>query len=504
MYMKKIILLFCSLLSISTFAQTYTQSSVTSTALYATTCSGTYVDNGGGAGSYSNGLNNSYTFYPVGAGNYTTLTFNSFNTENPADYLAIYDGPGGPLLVKKTGTPGVFTVTASSANSTRGLTCRFHSDGNTVFSGWSATISCTASPAAPPAFTPNVQDCEQGGGITICSNTTFNGNSSGNGNVNDLPNFVNGCLTTEHESSWYYFSPSSSGTIGFTISPANGTDDYDFAVFGPFTDVECPLNNAVPPLRCSYAAGGGNTGCGNGAIDVSEGAGGNRWVQDINVIAGEIYVLLIDNFSSSSNPFTLSWNLTNGANLNCTVLPVEFLSFEGEKVDNYHSLNWKTATELNNDHFILERSTEGNTFVEVGRVNGAGTSTQINSYQLNDYHPEEGWNYYRVRQVDFNGHSTISSLVALEYHSTVEFVENVHPVPSNDFVSFDFVSPDGGQIHYQILDCSGRVVSDVTTDVGKGKNALNINMQEFDKGIYFLNVLNENTKYHSVTRLVKY
>jgi len=506
MKIRLLLILFFGCLSTLAFSQTYTMSNSTvGVASYATTCSGTFVDDGGAVGNYSNGVDASYTFYPSTAGQYTRLTFTSFSTQTTNDYMNIYDGPSGPLLGTYTGAPGVFTVTASSANSTRGLTCRFHANANTVSTGWSATISCTASPAAPPAFTTNSRDCEQGGGTTICSNASLTANSSGGGNVNDLPNPLNGCLNGgENQTSWYYFSPSSAGTVGFTIAPANGTDDYDFAVWGPFTNVECPLNVGIQPLRCSYSGAGGNTGCGNGAIDLTEGATGDGFVSTFNVLAGQIYVMVIDNFSASSNPFTLNWNLTGGASLNCSVLPVEFLSFTGHREEDYHVLEWQTASELNNDYFTLERSVNGEPFTAIGRVNGAGTSTQINSYSFYDYNPMEGWNYYRLRQTDFNGHSTISNIVALNYHTSGVYVDNVHPVPTDGDVYFDFVSPTKTTIHYQITDCSGRVVSDIKSEMNPGNNSVKVDLAMYEKGIYFLRVMDESSDFVYVTRVVKY
>ncbi len=123
------------------------------------------------------------------------------------------------------------------------------------------TVTCTPPPA--PA-----NDCA--GGQTICGGQSFNNNSSGTGNVADLNTSNQGCLASgERQGTWYRFSPSSSGTVGFTIAPGAATD-YDFAVWGPLSSIQCPP--VGPPVRCSYSALTGNTGIGNGAADVTEGA----------------------------------------------------------------------------------------------------------------------------------------------------------------------------------------------------------------------------------------
>lgn len=486
-------------------AQTYNMPAGNGVSSSATTCSGNFYDNGGSGGNYSNNQNSAYTFYPSTAANYIRVTFTTFVTENGYDYMEVYDGPGGPLVATYTGSPSTpFTITASSSSVTHGLSFRFHSDGSTRTTGWAATISCTAVPATPPAFTPSAQDCQQGGGITICSNTTFNGNSSGGGTVNDLQSMWDGCLGGENQSSWYYFSPSSSGNIGFTISPSNSSDDYDFAVWGPFTTVTCPMNVVAQPLRCSWAAGGGDTGCGNGATDVSEGSGGNRWVSTFNVNAGEIYVMVIDNYSASSSPFTLNWNLTGGASLDCTVLPVEFLSFTGHKEDGLNVLDWQTATESGNDYFTIERSVNGAPFEALGTVDGAGNSTQVNSYSFVDHQPAEGISYYRIRQTDFNGISTISHIVVLERHSSSTYLVNPFPNPSNGDFSFGFVSDAPSQIHWEITDVTGRVVAAGEKETRAGKNILPCTIKDNPAGVFFLQVTNELSGETYVSRLVKY
>ncbi|MBK6473082.1 MAG: hypothetical protein IPF95_00035 [Flavobacteriales bacterium] len=72
----------------------------------------------------------------------------------------------------------------------------------------------------------------------------FNNNSSNTGNVNDLNTANQGCLLSgERQGTWYYFSPSASGTIGFTITPTVPTD-YDFALWGPMNTIACPPTGA--------------------------------------------------------------------------------------------------------------------------------------------------------------------------------------------------------------------------------------------------------------------
>lgn len=88
-----------------------------------------------------------------------------------------------------------------------------------------------------------------------------------------------------------------------------------------------------------------------------------------------------------------------------TALPIELLSFEGSKKEDYNVLKWRTASEHNNSHFILERSSTGD-YTEkdvIGVINGAGNSTQLLDYDFVDTDAPESINYYRLTQVDYDG-----------------------------------------------------------------------------------------------------
>ncbi|MES2848690.1 MAG: SdrD B-like domain-containing protein [Bacteroidota bacterium] len=92
--------------------------------------------------------------------------------------------------------------------------------------------------------------------------------------------------------------------------------------------------------------------------------------------------------------------------------PVMLLSFTGTLQNNKTVLlNWQTTAEYNNDYFDVERSSDGINFVAIGRVKGNGTTSLAHSYSLIDTKPLNGANYYRLRQVDFDGHYAYSNIV---------------------------------------------------------------------------------------------
>jgi len=115
-------------------------------------------------------------------------------------------------------------------------------------------------------------------------------------------------------------------------------------------------------------------------------------------------------------------------------LPVELLSFEA-KPDQEVVCNWTTATELNNDFFTVERSSDGRNFEKVGTVKGAGNSTQQHDYKFIDTKPYRGVSFYRLKQTDFNGKSESFEKVAVNLSLPATPI-SVYPVPANEYVVF--------------------------------------------------------------------
>jgi hypothetical protein len=257
------------------------------------------------------------------------------------------------------------------------------------------------------------------------------------GSINELNPTNRGCLAASEATASYWFQVciSTSGTLAFIIDPAGTNNDYDFAVWGP--NSLCPPTTA--PIRCSYDAtpiGGPNndkTGLsatnpynGNPEFDVSEGAtGGDGFVMEINAIAGECYVIGINNYAGGSNTFSLDF--TGTAGLICSALPIELLSFDCiHKGSDGILLNWVTASEINNDYFKLERTGDGINFQTIEIIDGQGNSTTTTLYSAMDYEPLIGLNYYRLTQVDFDGNSQSSDIIACGFESNEEITLNAY------------------------------------------------------------------------------
>ena len=267
-------------------------------------------------------------------------------------------------------------------------------------------------------------NCEQA--MQLCSSSSVPGNSSGAG-VQELPdnNTIDGCLRVEHQSSWYYLNVLTPGNLVLRINPDDNDDDYDFAIWGPFSSTTANANcpPITSPIRCSYSQQKGNTGLAYGASDESESSSGDKWVNPLAVTAGQIYIMLVDNYSTSYEGYNIEFSYTGNlstAILGCTpvVLPVGISEFEGLKVGDDNVITWTTESELNNDYFTLEWSATGfpNEWQTVQTVNGAGDSETTRNYSaVHSNYRQNSMNYYRLTQTDFNGKETmIEKIVVID------------------------------------------------------------------------------------------
>jgi len=108
-------------------------------------------------------------------------------------------------------------------------------------------------------------------------------------------------------------------------------------------------------------------------------------------------------------------------------LPIELTSFKAKQNKDYVVISWVTETETNNDYFLLERSTDGETWEDVYSCKGAGTSSIAHNYSFCDYEQQSQIYYYRLKQTDFDGNSTFSKIITVnsQLKSTVRLLSTI-------------------------------------------------------------------------------
>ncbi len=176
------------------------------------------------------------------------------------------------------------------------------------------------------------------------------------------------------------------------------------------------------------------------------------------------------------------------ANFSITELPsfpVEISRFESSVIEkNKIELQWTTASELNNDYFEIERSTDGNIFKDIGRVKGNGTSSLVERYSFIDDSPHFGKNYYRLKQVDFDGVFSFSKIL-LENIQTDKSEISIFPNPSKDFICIEsHVNIEQVRV-YNIV---GENLSHTAVINKKNDQTYNLNLQGLETGLYIISV----------------
>lgn len=230
------------------------------------------------------------------------------------------------------------------------------------------------------------------------------------------------------------------------------------------------------------------------------------------VIAGETYDVTGDNFNGmgiglaemvSVGPMTdlSSYTITatdaNGCSstitqqVECEKVPIELISFSGTAKPTGNLLEWITASEIENDYFTLLSSKDGITFTAIAQIDGAGTVSTEMRYSSLDSEAADGITYYQLQQTDYDGSTSLSSVISVERVSDVQLISEVYPVPADKFVGFIFNAQNASDVVLNISDVSGKVLRQQTVNVTIGRNDIQLDIESLSTGIYFISLDSE-------------
>ena len=176
-------------------------------------------------------------------------------------------------------------------------------------------------------------------------------------------------------------------------------------------------------------------------------------------------------------------------------LPVELNDFSVDCQENQPNLTWTTSSEINNDYFTIERSSDTENYESVGIIAGHGNSNVVNNYTWSDDNPLDGTVYYRLKQTDFNG--------ASEYHSVKTAVcyqlnnVSIYPNPFENRFAVELSENTVYPITTEVIDYLGRKVYVQQVE----KMVTEIELSNLPAGTYFIRAFNEITQV--VERIVK-
>lgn len=150
-------------------------------------------------------------------------------------------------------------------------------------------------------------------------------------------------------------------------------------------------------------------------------------------------------------------------------------------------LNWQTATETNNSHFEVERSSDGIVFERIESVPGAGSTSQTNTYTTLDLKPYKGVSYYRLKQVDFDGQFTFSDIVTvmLSADGGVAIKVTNYPNPADTFVNLTINSTETLEAELNMMNTVGQRLKQVKIQLSIGLNKHQLDVSDLPPGYYY-------------------
>lgn len=320
----------------------------------------------------------------------------------------------------------------------------------------------------------------------------------------------------------YIFDNTQSGPTGSNPNPNGATFENAFQYLGNANGYNANIEtgqpgptppDVAPDFSCSNDVITLNANPGTDPACLYEGITYSWTKPDGTAVSGDPATVNVDDtqtaYDANSGTYTLTATGGNGCKIEkeieitpdiCLALPVELTSFDVEKSDETSFVSWSTATEVNNDYFNIERSKDGVHFETIGTVQGNGTTADRKTYSFEDENPMGGVNYYRLKQVDYDGAYEYSDIKNVRFDSrmSTNVTMGLYPNPANDYVSIEL---DGIQLDsktmVRVFDKIGKLV--LVQDVD-ASNQLNIS--ELADGMYMIQAVN-NDSVIATKKLVK-
>jgi hypothetical protein len=171
-----------------------------------------------------------------------------------------------------------------------------------------------------------------------------------------------------------------------------------------------------------------------------------------------------------------------------STLPVELVSFSGIKKNESVELTWETASEENNDKFEIERSQNGKEFKTISEVAGNGTTLDFSEYYFIDEAPEMGINYYRLKQIDYDGRYEYSDIISMKM-TNEESELHVFPTIATSHLNVNY---EGSSVDILVYNQLGVEVMQQSLNMNSGTHQLSV--ADLPNGLYYLVAQSGTTK----------
>ena len=191
---------------------------------------------------------------------------------------------------------------------------------------------------------------------------------------------------------------------------------------------------------------------------------------------------------SGSNHGGVVYNLSNGP------LPVELVSFSANLKESFVQLNWKTATEVNNYGFEVQRKNVSGEWKKVGFVKGNGNSNSPKHYTFSDKTVHSGKYFYRLKQIDIDGSFNYSKIVEVDVSAPVKYeLSQNFPNPFNPTTVIKYSIPEDNYVTIKLYNVLGKEIGTLVNDFKQaGKYKVSFDGSNLPSGIYFYTIQSGN------------
>jgi hypothetical protein len=177
------------------------------------------------------------------------------------------------------------------------------------------------------------------------------------------------------------------------------------------------------------------------------------------------------------------WTLTGDG----VILPIEVSDFKAYLLENKTvQLHWETKSEVNNNYFILEKSTNGKDFIDFLRIDGSGTTNVSHAYSVIDQEPFSGLSYYRLKQVDFDGQFKNAGNTVSVFVDSRNLSVFPNPVKRGEKLTIQLPANSFDQV-LTITDSFGKELLNTEKQTQNAETSIDIlTLESFSEGIYFI------------------
>lgn len=184
-----------------------------------------------------------------------------------------------------------------------------------------------------------------------------------------------------------------------------------------------------------------------------------------------------------------------------SALPVKITSFNAEIRNRNAALSWTTENEINNHHYVVERSSNGTNFDSIGIVIGRNNTAAF-TYNFSDKQMKSGSNFYRIRQVDVDGRSTLSKVLVVKNMNSADGIK-VFPTAAKTQVNFSTNLENATNVQVMVADASGKIVYRSSRSLTAGSNQQAVSVDQLNNGVYYLVVRDAEGSINQTTSFIK-